>query len=133
MKFILTQGARTIQDRYTKPVAPKYYVGIYSEGDEVREEYNCEMVTFQSKIAPILFEINVLDSTQRTTLYITSSDTRMRGPRTYVNLYINTGTPQVNEPKMVTKRIEEPVLIAPRVRYVINEVVTYSLPPHLSN
>ena len=104
MKFILTQGARTIQDTFTKPVAPKLYVRISSEGDEVREEYDCELVTFQSKIEPILFEINVLDSTQRSTLYITSSDTRMRGRRTHVNLYINTSTPQINEPKMVTNK-----------------------------
>ena len=94
VKFILTQGARTIQHSFTKPVAPKSYVGISSEGDEVRDEYDCELVTFQSKIEPILFEINVLDSTQRTTLYITSSDTRRCGPCTHVNLYINTGTPQ---------------------------------------
>ena len=62
VKFILNQRARTIQDTFTKPVAPKFFVGICSEGDEEKEEYDCELVTFQSKLAPILLEINVLDS-----------------------------------------------------------------------
>ena len=50
VKFILTQGARRIQDPFTKPVAPKFCVGICSEGDEVREEYDCELVTFQANL-----------------------------------------------------------------------------------
>ena len=60
VKFTLTQGARTIQHTFTKPIAPKLCVCICSEGDEDREEYNCVLVTFRSKLAPILFEINVL-------------------------------------------------------------------------
>ena len=79
VKFILTQRARTIQDTFTKPVAPKFYVVISSEGDEMRDEHDCdELHGYLSKQnAPILFEINVLDSTQRTTLYMTSSDTKI--------------------------------------------------------
>ena len=34
----LTHGAGTIQDIFSKPVAPKLCVGICSEGDELREE-----------------------------------------------------------------------------------------------
>ena len=83
VKFILTQGTRTTQDTFTKPVASKFCVGKCSEGDEEREKYDCELVTFQSKLALILFEINVqyvLDSPLRITRYTTSSDTRIRGP-----------------------------------------------------
>ena len=73
-----------MQDTFTKPVAPKLCVGISSEGDELRKEYDCELLTFQSKLACMLLEINVLDSPQRTTLYTTSFDTRIRGlPYTY--------------------------------------------------
>ena len=60
VKFILTQEARKVQNTFTKPVAPKFCVSICSEGDEEREQYDCELVTFQRKLALILFEINVL-------------------------------------------------------------------------
>ena len=50
---------KTYQDTFTKPAVPECCVDICSGGQEEREEYNIELVTFQSKVACILLDMNV--------------------------------------------------------------------------
>lgn len=47
---------KTYQGTFTDPAS---CVDIYSDGDEEMDEYDSELVTYQSKVASILFDISI--------------------------------------------------------------------------
>ena len=56
---------KTYQDTFTKPVVPECCVNICNGGQEEREEYNSELVKFQSKVACILLDVNVHENSTK--------------------------------------------------------------------
>ena len=53
---------KTYQGTFTDPAS---CVDIYSDGDEEMDEYDSELVTYQSKVASILFDIRIHENSAK--------------------------------------------------------------------